>query len=257
MSKKDREAVVALVISVMILVAIVVVFFTKDDIQKETNDEMVMAVANTTSEKIEEKGKTIVDDITQESQPIIESNETVNDEPVKEVVEQKEELQAEVSTRSKVVNNPVKVEQPVKVEKVEQQSQSSAVVTGYDSIGKIEIPKTGVNLPILSTVSVSGMEVAPCLLYSTGKLNESGNNMIIGHNFQNGKLFSNNKNLQIGDKIYITSSDGSRVEYTIYNKFMTTPEDVSFIRRDTNNKPEITLSCCSDDEQSRIIILAK
>lgn len=128
---------------------------------------------------------------------------------------------------------------------------------GFSTVGKIEIPRTGVDTPILNQVTVEGMKNAPCLLYSTGKLNQNGNNLIVGHNFRNGTIFSDNKNLQLGDKIYVTTLEGNQVEYTIYDKFITTAEDVSYIKRDTNNKPEITLSCCTDDDEYRIIILAK
>lgn len=128
---------------------------------------------------------------------------------------------------------------------------------GFETIGLIEIPATGVNTPILSNVTVKGMEKAPCLLYKTGELNDVGNSLIIGHNFRNGTLFSNNNNLNINDKIYITSLNGIKKEYIIYDKFISTAEDVSFIKRDTNNKSEITLSCCTDDDLNRIIILAR
>lgn len=128
---------------------------------------------------------------------------------------------------------------------------------GYQTVGKIEIPNTGVNTPILSSVTVEGMENAPCLLYQTGELNKSGNNLIVGHNYRNGTIFSDNENLEIGDKIYITTLDGKKVGYTIYEKFITTPEDISYIKRYTGNNTEITLSCCTDDDVNRIIILAK
>lgn len=143
------------------------------------------------------------------------------------------------------------VQQSVSTQTKTQQNQS------LPSIGTIKIPKTNVNMRILSNVSVAGMETDACFLYSTGSLNKDGNTVIVGHNYRNGKLFSNNNKLQIGDTINITTSDGVTVTYTIYSKFVTTPEDVSFYRRDTNNKPEITLSCCSDDENSRIVILAR
>ena len=58
-------------------------------------------------------------------------------------------------------------------------------------------------------------------------------------------------------KIYVTSLDGEKIEYTIYHKFVTTAEDTSYIKRDTNGKPEITLSCCTDDDVYRIILLAR
>ena len=81
--------------------------------------------------------------------------------------------------------------------------------------------------------------------------------MIIGHNYRNGLFFSNNKKLNIGDKIYITDNDGNRLTYTIYNKFETTDTDTSFYQRDTAGIPEVTLSTCTDDSSARLIILAK
>lgn len=128
---------------------------------------------------------------------------------------------------------------------------------GFETVGKIEIPSTNVNIPILNKVTVKGMENAPCLLYSTGELNKSGDNLIVGHNYRNGTIFSDNENLQIDDKIYITSLDGNKVEYTIYDKFITTPEEIDYLKRETGEKPEITLSCCTDDDENRIIILAR
>ncbi len=165
--------------------------------------------------------------------------------------EQGEKNQTQVE-QNKVESNPVSENNNAK--------QSSSTVAsqykGLSTIGKIEIPKTGVNMPVLSEVTVKGMEMAPCLLYSDAEmLNENGNYLIVGHNYNN--IFTRNKDLQIGDKIYMTSLDGNRVQYTIYNKFLASPEETDYIVRDTNNMPEITLSTCTDDDNYRLIILAK
>ncbi len=128
---------------------------------------------------------------------------------------------------------------------------------GFTVAGKITIPKTGVDTPFLDNVSVSGMMQAPCLLYKTGEINLSGNTFIVGHNLRDGTLFSNNNLLEIGDKIIITAMDGSSKEYAIYDKFITTPEDTSYLKRKIGDIPEITLQCCTDDDENRIIILAK
>lgn len=135
-------------------------------------------------------------------------------------------------------------------------SSTSSISANQTSIGTIEIPKTGVSLPILQKVSVSGMEVATCYLYSTGAININGTTIIVGHNYCNGKLFSNNKKLQIGDKIYITAN-GIKKEYTVYDKFITTEEDISYLDRNTSNEPQIALSTCTDNEEKRLVILAK
>ncbi len=125
---------------------------------------------------------------------------------------------------------------------------------GLPAVGRIEIPKNGINIPILSNVSVKGMEIASCLLYSTGNLNQKGNNLIVAHNYKN--LFRDNKKLNVGDKIYVTSLDGKRVEYTVYDKFTTTPERFDYVARKTSS-PEITLSTCTNNDDYRLVILAK
>ena len=45
--------------------------------------------------------------------------------------------------------------------------------------------------------------------------------------------------------------------YVVYNTYVTTPEDSKHLERDTQGKREITLTTCTDDTKSRIIILAK
>ena len=142
-------------------------------------------------------------------------------------------------------------------ELVENKIEIARQYLGFETVGKIEIPKTGVDMYVLSKVTVKGLEQAPCLLYATGELNKSGNNLIVGHNYRNGKLFSNNQKLEIGDKIIITNLEGEQKEYTVYSKFITDPEDVSYLKRETPEGPEITLSSCTDDNINRVIILAK
>ncbi len=47
------------------------------------------------------------------------------------------------------------------------------------------------------------------------ELNKPGNTVIAGHNYRNSRFFSNNKKLNIGDKIYVT--DYRWKENDIYN----------------------------------------
>jgi len=127
---------------------------------------------------------------------------------------------------------------------------------GFGVLGTMEIPATNFKYPVLEKVTKKSIETAVAFLYGSG-LNQPGNTVIIGHNYRNGLFFSNNKKLNINDKIYITDNDGKKLTYTIYNKFETTPEDTSFYQRDTGGKAEVTLSTCTDDSKARLIICAK
>lgn len=127
---------------------------------------------------------------------------------------------------------------------------------GFTVIGTIEIPKIKLSYPILKEASTSAIDKSVAMLYGVGP-NNPGNTLIIGHNYRDGRFFANNKNLSIGDKIYITDLRGKRLAYTIYDKFETTTEDTEFITRNTNGAREISLQTCTDDGSLRLIILAK
>lgn len=254
---------VAVIIILITLLGIVVFrFFTEDNVKKYTKvEEPEKQISRENEIKIEENIEEVL------GQTIIE--ETVVDEIIEEVQEdivvQENQIVEDVSSRS---GKEIRYTEPVQENQIVEQTKSIVVqepvqngipaeYMGYSVAGRIEIPKTGANLYILSKQSVGGMEIASCILCSTGALNISGNTIITGHNYRNGRLFSNNNNISIGDKIYITTVDNIRREYTVYDKFLTTPEDASFYIRDTSNGPEITLSSCSDDNIQRVVILAK
>jgi len=137
-------------------------------------------------------------------------------------------------------------------------SNKKKTYKGHNVLGTIEIPKTDVSYPVLEKPTRKALEISVASLYPRDAvLNTKGNVVIIGHNYRNGKFFSNNKKLSIGDKIYITDLDGKKVTYIIYKTFQTNENDTTFYNRDTNGAREITLSTCTDDSSARTIILAK
>lgn len=126
---------------------------------------------------------------------------------------------------------------------------------GFEMLGTIDIPKTDVHYPVLADVSKKSIETAVAVQYGPGP-NQIGNTVIVGHNYRNGLFFSNNKKLAVGDVIYITDNDGTKIKYVIYNKYETTPEDTDYMVRSTDGKREISLSTCTDDSK-RLILWAK
>ena len=125
-------------------------------------------------------------------------------------------------------------------------------------MGKIEIPKTNIRYPILEKVTKKSIELAVAILYTTGNgLNTPGNTVIVGHNYMNNTFFSNNKRLEIGDKINITDNSGTTVTYTVYDKFIVNPDELECTSQLTNGNKEITLITCTNDNKQRHIIKAR
>ncbi|MDO5557524.1 MAG: sortase [Clostridia bacterium] len=135
-------------------------------------------------------------------------------------------------------------------------NKTSITYKGFNVVGKIEIPAIKLEYPVLEKTTVKSIEVAVAVLCGPG-INQIGNTVIVGHNYRNGTFFSNNKKLEVGDKIFLTDNSGSRLSYSIYNKYTTTDDDSDYISRDTNGKREISLSTCTDDAKTRLIIWAK
>lgn len=129
---------------------------------------------------------------------------------------------------------------------------------GFEIAGTIEIPATNLKCPIISRTAYSkaSLETSVVEIYGAG-LNQVGNTTIAGHNYRNGNFFSNNKKLNIGDKIYITDLTGKRLSYTIYNKYEADENEADYMSRDTQGATEISLTTCTDDSKARLIIWAK
>ncbi len=164
----------------------------------------------------------------------------------------------EGNTVSTVIN-PVEIENPNQNTTGNSSSGSSKkypTYKGYNVLGTIEIPKTGIKYPVLDKVTTKSIQVAVAYYYGPG-LNKVGNTTIVGHNYRNGAFFGKNKQLKVGDAIYITDNSGEKVKYTIYKTYTTTETDAEYLTRDTKGAREISLSTCTDDSKGRLIIWAK
>jgi len=149
--------------------------------------------------------------------------------------------------------NEVAVEQP-------KPETKKTYMEGYEVLGKIKIPKTGIEYPILAEFTKRALEIAIGVQWPINleKLNEPGNVVLLGHNYRNGVFFSNNKKLVKGDTILITDATGATVTYVIYNIYETSPNDVAHITREVEEGVrEITLQTCTDDAVNRLMIWAK
>ena len=123
-------------------------------------------------------------------------------------------------------------------------------------IGKITINKINLNYSILSTCSEDLLKISPCRLCGP-EPNQIGNLCIAGHNYDNGKFFSNINKLNIGDIIRIYDLSNNYLEYSIYDKFEVEINNTSVLSQNTNNIREITLITCNNQNKTRIILKAK
>ena len=150
----------------------------------------------------------------------------------------------------------------VKVKKVsndtpESTDSSTLSYRNYTILGKIEIPKIGFTSVIIKEYTYNAMSVGVIKSYGAD-VNAPGGFVLSGHNFRGHSLFMYNiYRLTDGDKIYITDTNGKRMEYTVYDVLRNvSPSDTSLYKKyDGFN---VTLITCEDDGgKSRIVVKAR
>lgn len=126
---------------------------------------------------------------------------------------------------------------------------------GYQVIGKIQIEKINIEYPILieSTEATLKKSIAR---FGNGKVNEIGNLCLAGHNYIDGSMFGKIDKLENGDEISILDLHGNKVNYTVFEKFVTNPDDKSVIEPVEENRKEITLITCINGNKDRLIVRA-
>lgn len=123
----------------------------------------------------------------------------------------------------------------------------------YESIGKISIPKIGVNYPIFAKTTDEWLRVSICKFWG-GNPNEVGNLCLVGHNYRNNRFFSKVPTLSVGDIIEITDLSKRTIQYEVYDIHTVYPDNRDDTTQYTNGKREITLITCTDDTKQRVIV---
>ena len=141
-------------------------------------------------------------------------------------------------------------------EDLEKNSQHIVVNTNgdyYIIAGEISIPKIGINYPIINETTDEYLKIAPTKYAGPG-INEVGNFCILGHNYKNKQFFSRISELQNGDKVYLTSNEGEKKEYIVYDKFEIQETDFTITDQETNGNIEATLITCTNNKNKRLAV---
>lgn len=149
-----------------------------------------------------------------------------------------------------------KIEKKQQQEEVKQQQTYSVNYRGYTILGRLVIPKIGVNTVIIKEQTYAAMNIGAVKTYGVD-LNEKGGFVISGHNFRGRNVFFYNiKNLKYGDIIKVTDNKGRTMEYNVYEvSRYVSPNDTSYLTK--TDDYNLTLVTCENGGKTRIIVKAK
>lgn len=126
----------------------------------------------------------------------------------------------------------------------------------YTILGRIEIPKVGINALILKDLTYSAMNLGAVKSYGVD-LNEKGGFVLSAHNFRGSSVFFYYVcNLKKGDPIRITDSSGRVMVYKVYSvSRYVSPDDTSYFK--STDDYHLTIVTCESGGKSRIIVKAR
>ena len=163
-------------------------------------------------------------------------------------IEEYKEKKVEKNTSQYEVKSLSSIYTKEKEEKIETQEYPKEEIIenyqGYKVSAKLEIPKIKLETYVLEEFSNESLNVSVTKFWGPNP-NEVGNLCIAGHNFQRKNMFRNLKKLEIGDTFYISDNKIGKVEYEVYELYRVTPEDVSCLSQETNERKEVTLITCT------------
>ena len=141
-------------------------------------------------------------------------------------------------------------------------SQIQLEYKGYKVIGIVKIPKINIEYPILEIGNIDPESAKQpmklsIIKYWGEKVNDYGNLSIAGHNNKDGTMFGKTKKLQKGDIVELIDLKGQTIQYSIYDIFVTDPNDVSILLPKDELVREVTLITCTNGNKQRLILKAK
>lgn len=126
----------------------------------------------------------------------------------------------------------------------------------YDTIAVLNIPSLKINYPVLSSTSKELLKIS-LNKYWGANPNQVGNMCIVGHNYNDGKFFSNLSKIKKGAEIELTDMNDKTLIYKVYHTEIVDPYNTDCTSQLTNGKTEITLITCAKRGTQRFIVKAR
>lgn len=137
--------------------------------------------------------------------------------------------------------------------KIDTKTYTSKDGVKYTTEAILKIPKINIEYPVLSATSDALLFVS-LNKYWGPQPNEVGNYCIVGHYYENGKMFGKLHKLKNGDKAELTDLSGNTLKYQVYNKYVVEPTDTRCTSQLADGRKELTLITCTNGGKQRLVV---
>mgnify|MGYP004516440369 FL=1 len=198
--------------------------------------------------KSEEVSKDILAQIKEQVDDTVKTEDDGKIVVILEVAGAQEEPNNQTETTNKAQTN--------NASKIDTKTYTSKDGVKYTTEAILKIPKINIEYPVLSATSDALLFVS-LNKYWGPKPNEVGNYCIVGHYYENGKMFGKLHKLKNGDTAELTDLTGNTITYQVYDKKVVEPTDTSCTSQLTARnmqKRELTLITCTNGGKQRLVV---
>lgn len=196
--------------------------------------------------KSEEVSKEILAEIKEQVDTTVKKNENDKIVVILEVPGTQEDNEDKTENQN---NNQTKTNNT----KIDTKTYTSKDGVKYTTEAILKIPKINIEYPVLSATSDALLFVS-LNKYWGPQPNEVGNYCIVGHYYENGKMFGKLHKLKNGDKAELTDLSGNTLKYQVYNKYVVEPTDTRCTSQLTDGRKELTLITCTNGGKQRLVV---
>jgi len=134
-------------------------------------------------------------------------------------------------------------------------SAPGAVPAEGQPVGILQIPRIGLNTIVVQGTSTGDLYLGPGHYPGTPLPGQAGNSAIAGHRTTYGAPFYGLNELQTGDPVFVTTTQG-RFCYQVTRQLVVKPSDVTVVAQ--TSTPELTLTTCNPrfSATSRLVVQA-
>lgn len=167
------------------------------------------------------------------------------------IKENKIEFREDIATQE--INSKSK-EVIIEEEKTKEIVEISETYLSYPAVAQLIIPKINLESYVLRDFSKETMD--KCIVKFWGpNPNEIGNFCIAGHNYEKENMFSDLKELEVGEEFFLLDNKNGKYTYVVSDIYKVNYKNLEPINQETDSKRVVTLiTCTSYSNDDRLIV---
>lgn len=167
------------------------------------------------------------------------------------IKENKIEFREDIATQE--INSKSK-EVIIEEEKTKEIVEISETYLSYPVVAQLIIPKINLESYVLRDFSKETMD--KCIVKFWGpNPNEIGNFCIAGHNYEKENMFSDLKELEVGEEFFLLDNKNGKYTYVVSDIYKVNYKNLEPINQETDSKRVVTLiTCTSYSNDDRLIV---